>query len=222
MSQIKFYFPHNCKTQITCLPGFELPEINISTAAYMDIAYITSQSPDNEISWLGSVDLVDGNYIINNVYLLEQTVSMASISVSEVAYAKLIGEIIRTKGIKEANKLKFWGHLHPGDSTSPSQEDNKQMKVFQRNCKDFFIRGIFSRSGKAEFSVFDYNKTLCFEDVSWFSSIDIDTKRKEEIKKLIKEKVKKEVILPFIGKDHAKNYPYGLDDEFFKYHNIDC
>lgn len=226
MTKINFFSPHDFKTGVTFLNSVAVPEIIISNRAYMDIAYIISQSPEDEISWLGSVDVIDGNYIISDVYLLEQTVSGASISITEASYAKLIMEVIKTKGIKEANKLRFWGHLHPGNSTSPSHVDNEQMKIFEKNCKDFFIRGIFGRKGRAEFSVFDYTKALCFSDTSWSITIGIDVNRKEEIKKLIDTKIKKEIILPFVGNTfeynkHVKNYPYGLDDEFFKFHNID-
>lgn len=211
------YFPHDFNTSINFLEDIELPKIVINEKAYMDMIYITSQSNNNEISWLGSVDKVNNVYIIDNIYLFEQTVSSTTTLITPNSIVKLGTEMLKAGMIKEVNKLRFWGHLHPGNSTSPSKDDNDTMDILRKRCKDYFIRGIFGRKGKAEFSLFDYSKGIWFNDVEWNFYRNENVERRDVIKKLIEEKVKKEIItFPSFGGYWQGETEHDIKDHIFK------
>lgn len=209
-----YFFPHKFKTGITLLEEIDVPTIVLTDQSYMDMFYITSQCGNDEISWLGSVDKLNNTYIINNIYLLEQKVTSTSTEISEVSLVKLVTDLLKKGMMKEVNSLRFWGHLHPGNSTSPSGTDNAQMGIFRKNCNDFFIRGILGRNGRMEFSVFDYVKGLVFDDVEWSTQKISDVTRKNEIKKAIEEKVKKEVFIPFQPPHYLSNFSSDKNDPF--------
>ena len=220
----EYYFPHDFETNVTVLRNVILPEIIITESAYMDMVYITSQSENDEISWLGSVDKVGNRYTISNVYLFDQEVSSTSTEISEKSIVKLGTDMLKSGLVKEVNKLRFWGHLHPGNSTSPSHTDNEQLEVFKKRCKDYFIRGIFGRKGKAEFTLFDFENGFCFNDVEWKFNVVENIERRDYIKKLIDEKVKKEVFpsFPMVSsfveyKQNSKGYDNY--SEFGHYHH---
>lgn len=205
------YFPHNFKQEIKILSSVNIPEIIISQNAFNDIKSIVSQCGNNEISWLGSVEKIENIYYINNVYLLQQTVSIASIEIEPEAIAELATRLIMDKKLQEVNKLRFWGHVHPNNSTSPSMTDEKQMKLFVNEQTDFYIRGIFGRKGRAEFSVFDYVQKLQFDDVEWEIQNICNEERDKQIKAQIDKYVKTNNItyLPFYSSTNG--FGYNLD-----------
>lgn len=204
------YFPHTFKQEIKILSSVVIPEIVISQNAFNDIKSIVSQCGENEISWLGSVDKVENIYYINNVYLVKQTVSTATTEIEPEAIAELATQLILEKKLQEVNKLRFWGHLHPSNSTSPSITDEKQMILFVNEKTDFYIRGIFGRKGRAEFSVFDYVQKLQFNDVEWEIQNTCNEERHLQIKAQIDKYVKINNItyLPFY---HDKGFGYNVE-----------
>ena len=212
-----YYFPHEFKTSVELLSNIVIPEIILTESAYMDMVYIISQSKNDEISWLGSVNKVENIYTIDNVYLFEQTVSATTTEISEKSIVKLGTEMLKQGLIKEVNKLKFWGHLHPGNSTSPSHVDNAQIEVFNKRCKDYFIRGIFGRKGRAEFSLFNYSTGICFNDIEWKFAGIANIQRRDYIRKQIEEKVKKEVITVFPFHNNFKDTATFAEESYFKY-----
>ena len=218
-SSAEYYFPHDFETSVTILDNVILPEIIITEKAYMDMIYITSQADSDEISWLGSVDKADNIYTINNVYLFDQVVSSASTEITEKSIVKLGTEMLKAGSIKEVNKLRFWGHLHPGGSTSPSHTDNQQLGVFQKRCNDYFIRGIFGRKGRAEFTLFDFENGLCFNDIEWKFGMVSNTERRDYIKKCIGEKVKKETTFsfPMVSSWEGNKQNSKGDNDYFKF-----
>lgn len=203
--------PHKAETKVERIGDSEIPEILVSLEAYQDIQCIMDESGTDEIGWLGTVREVDGKYLIEKVFIFNQTVSSGSCEFDQDSISKFYMDMLKADPNNKAmlNSILFWGHVHPGGSVTPSQQDEDQMTLFTHN--KYFIRGIFSRSGHCVFTFFDYVRKLKIVDCPWQIDIKSDTSRRKEIAKEIKKKV-----VNFIGggkwawptkkgKDHEKS-----------------
>lgn len=194
--------PHDFQTQ-TVLLNYVVPHIKVTQAAYLDMYYIAAASGQEEISWLGTVKKSGHIYTIEEVILFEQEVEVATTAMTPADIAKVSTDLIMAGEIDKVNSLKFWGHVHPSNSTSPSGQDETQMDTLS-NGNDWFIRGIFGRYGRAEFTFFDWQHGLRFNDVSWELVVPNDESREAEIRSQVTAKVKKNVHLPVLsGFGHA-------------------
>lgn len=162
--------PHKFATTVRIIDG--MPKIEISRKAADDMAYIIDKSP-KEVSWLGSVKMIGENpqsatYHIEEVFIIDQQVSAAETEMNEDGLGKFGEEMSKTeKGMLILNHLHFWGHSHVEMETFASATDIKQMDLFKDNDRDYFIRGIFNKKGKAQFSIFLYELDIEFHDVEW-------------------------------------------------------
>jgi hypothetical protein len=173
----------------------EIPTILVSLEAYRDMNYILEESGREEIGWLGSVqETEDGEYLIDNVFLIKQTVSSAHCEFDQNSVSQFYVEMLKTDPANKEllNRILFWGHAHPGSWVGPSLQDEDQMELFAHN--KYFIRGIFSRQGNCCFTFFDYERKVKFVDCPWQIQIPVneDEARRKEISKDIKKKVSHE------------------------------
>lgn len=181
--------PHTFLTQ-TILLNYAVPRIRITQQAYMDMYYIAANSGHNEIGWLGTVKKNGNTYTIEEVILFKQEVSVVETSLSPQDIAQVATDFIDAGEIDKVNELKFWGHVHPANSTAPSGQDEDQMNVLS-NGNDWFIRGIFGREGRAEFTFFDWERGVRFNDVPWEMIILKDEDRENELASQVEAKVTK-------------------------------
>ncbi len=199
------FAPHDFQTE-TVLLNYAVPHIKITQAAYLDMYYIAAASGQEEISWLGTVKKVGHVYTIEEVILFEQEVEMATTAMTPADIAKVSTDLIIAGEIEKVNSLKFWGHVHPSNSTSPSGQDESQMDVLS-NGNEWFIRGIFGRYGRAEFTFFDWGHGLRFNDVPWELVVPNDESREAEIRDQVTAKVKKVIHQPiFSGLGHENDW----------------
>lgn len=87
------------------------------------------------------------------------------------------------------NNFRFYGHLHPGMSTSPSPKDNEQFNSIVKDTKDYFIRCICNKDGRMEMSVIFFAQKVKISDVAWELHIPIEEERKQKWQQEIKKKV---------------------------------
>ena len=123
-----------------------------------------------EVGWLGTVQQTRyGNFLIEEVFLLEQEVSAAQTEISEDGIAKLAQELIETRqdGVEVVNKIRFWGHSHVRMGTSPSGQDEAQMRHFQQNDCPWFVRGILNKLGRMQFDIFLWDAGVKITDAPW-------------------------------------------------------
>lgn len=181
--------PHKPTTEVERIGDHAIPNILVSLEAYRDMQYIMDESGREEISWLGSVKEVEGDYLIEKIFLFKQEVSFGHTEIDQGNLAQFYGEMLKADPANKdvLNSILFWGHVHPGSSVSPSGQDEDQMELFAHN--KYFIRGIFSRSGHCVFTFFDYVRGLKIIDCPWTIYIPGDEGRKKEIAKDIKKKV---------------------------------
>jgi len=153
---------------------------------YVDIA-------DDEVSWLGTVGKIGCNFLIKDVYLLDQEVSSAQTVITEDGLAEFGNKILQLPdGMKIYNNIRFWGHSHVNMPTSPSGQDENQMDLFESPDNKFFIRGILNKNGKMEFTLYFYETGLKITDIEWSVYDPIDPSLREVIQSEFDEKVKKQ------------------------------
>ena len=123
---------------------------------------------DKEVGWLGTVVRENGNYIVEDVYLFKQEVHSTTTEITVEGLNEFAMDLLQQEdGFDIWNKMKMWGHSHVNMSTSPSAQDNEQMKVFQDGNDDFFIRLIANKKGIFTFDIYDYMLGISYGDVDY-------------------------------------------------------
>lgn len=189
---VKPLVPHEAAPQIEVLgKEVKIPTILLSLDAYCNTYYITKASGTDEVGWLGTVQkLEDRRYLIDKVFLFNQQVIGAHCEFDQNDIGKFYNEMLKKDPANKLllNSILFWGHLHPGEMTEPSSQDEEQMELFAHN--PFFIRGIFTRVGKCVFTFFDYQRGIKIIDCPWQLRLE-DSERQDAIAREMGEKVKR-------------------------------
>lgn len=179
--------PHEFRTQL--VHNFTQPKIFVTLEAYGDMLAIAENSGSDEIGWLGTVtELGNGKFLIDGIAMPAQQVHGATCELTEDGLGEFFTELATTD-FDACERMHFWGHVHPGNSTSPSSQDEEQMNLFKHN--DWFVRGIFGRNGRAEFTFFDFKSGIRWNDVSWSIYCPVDESRRAKWATEIAAKVKK-------------------------------
>lgn len=183
------FLPHNFDPEIHIAES--IPIIYITREALSDMRHYVDLAK-GEVGWLGSVRKIDNDFLIEEVFLFKQDVSTASCDITPEGISEVVTDLINTRkdGMDICNRLQFWGHLHPGSSTSPSNQDIEQMDYFLQLKVPYFIRGIAGKIGKIEFTLYLNDAGLIITDVPWSAYDPIDTDRREQIEKEFQEKVR--------------------------------
>jgi len=107
-----------------------------------------------------------------------------------------------------ANKLFFWGHSHVNMDTSPSSQDDAQIEIFRGDGCPWFIRGIFNKKKRAEFTVFFFDANLAVIDCPWSIEATVDDGRREFWEKEISDKVSTFSSSSYYGSNKHKGSSY--------------
>jgi len=181
--------PHQFKTEKLLLEQVTEPQILLTPQVHSDCQLLVQLAGSDELSWLGTVqEIGSGNYLIDKFYMIGQEVHFATTEMTTDGLGEFLTALADTDE-DACNRMLFWGHVHPGDSTGPSPQDEDQMAMFAHN--DYFIRAIFGRNGRVEFAFFDFASNLRWNDVSWQVYHPIDTTRREYWAAEVAAKVKK-------------------------------
>ena len=188
----EFLTPHTPQTKIV-FTG-DLPnKIKVKPVALEKMHNYIQLCPE-EIGWLGTVNVVNDTYVIEDVLLFKQEVTAATTEIDENSLAQIVNDILVNNpehGMAIANSLRFWGHSHVNMGVNPSGQDDAQMRVFNTQGVDYFIRGIGNKAGNLRFDIYHYTKGIAYMDVEWTVVQSTDTAMKEAIKTEILEKVVK-------------------------------
>ena len=172
------FTPHAFETTLE-----DVPTIYISEQAFKDMMIIVGEVK-TEVGWLGDVQKLGSDYLINEIFITEQEVSMGTTEMSVEGMAKLCQKLVKREDAEEiCNNLKFWGHSHVNMQVEPSGTDDQQMEKFSYN--DFFIRGILNKKGEMKFWLYIYEYGLMIEDVPWMIHIEPEEDRADELRKII-------------------------------------
>ncbi len=85
------------------------PELKIPERIWKRLRAFIAACP-GEVGGLGTVEIVDGDLAVTDVFLLEQTVSAASTELDPAAVARFVTDWA-TAG-KDVSLLRFWWHSH--------------------------------------------------------------------------------------------------------------
>jgi len=164
-----------------------------------------------EVGWMGVVDVVDDGYLVTDIFVPEQIVSVIETDISAEAMANLAAEL------ESPEKMFYWGHSHVNMPVRPSSQDQQQVEEYLENC-DIFIRGIYNKKGESKVDIFDTGKELCFETVDdVIFAEEIPDKIIEDFVSVVNSNVKEAEVKPYQHKPAGTNYsrnPYSQ-----KYHN---
>lgn len=147
-----------------------IPRVFITPEAYKRMCLYVELA-EKEVGWLGTVRMTrDGDFLIENTYLLEQEVTATETELSSEGQALLVEELLAKgdAGFEEVNRLRFWGHSHVRMGINPSGTDESTMDRFFEEGLPWYVRGIFNKKGRAEFCVFLYEQGIRIDDVPWF------------------------------------------------------
>jgi hypothetical protein len=172
---------HDFRTRAEFLRMPKPPRILISDHAYRRMCLIV-ESAAKEVGWMGTVDrMPSGNFYIDEIFVPEQVVSGAETDPTDEGQYKVMNALTEMgeEGMKKIERLRFWGHSHVHMMTSPSSTDEHTPLRYQRMGLSWFIRGIFNKYGRAEFTVYLFEEGHRFIDVPW---VAVDAKTGEEFK----------------------------------------
>jgi hypothetical protein len=194
------FVPHSFETKMYVDRLVNKPEMILMTPeAYRDMVAIAKLSGTEEISALGTVlEISKGHYLIDSIHLPKQEVDVSGSAMTEDGLTDYFADLAETdEGFELNGRMFFWGHVHPDNSTRPSPQDEKQMELFRHN--DYFIRGIFGRQGRAEFTFFDYVDGVHWTDIPWNIYVPVDDEILAQWRKKVKAQVTRIIPPPIKG-----------------------
>lgn len=209
LSNMRAPAPHKFETTVSYVRA--MPTTYFSLEAMEKMRIIVDACPE-EVSWLGTVDAVEGDFMVTDIFLLEQEVGPAHTEMSTSGLEKLTLQLLQLpNGAELVNKLKFWGHSHVNMGTTPSSTDRETVDLWEKNGHDFMIRAIVNKSPRMQLSVFDFKLSLCFNDSPW----EVLAEENPELQKSVLDEMKEKVKPPetsYGGGYTNPSYPHSSND----------
>lgn len=160
--------PHDARPSTRLL--VRQPTIVLSVEAYQRMQLYIDNSP-LEVGWMGTVkETSSGNYLIDNVFLIDQDVTEVETELSIAGQSALTVELMKKgpEGLELVNQLRFWGHSHVKFPVEPSQTDEVTMhRQFGEADIPYAVRGIFNKCGMVRFCLYRYDQGYRIIDMPW-------------------------------------------------------
>lgn len=195
----KKFVPHEFVPKVELVEG--LPRVLVSREAYEDMFLLVEES-HQEVGWLGTVRRMGRDFLIEEVFLFDQEVTAATCEITPDGLASMAQELIESRpdGMDVVNRLCFWGHSHVNMGTSPSGQDETQLRELASNAGEFFIRGILNKGGRMEFTVALISLGIVVRDAGWELYEPADEIRRARWQREIAAKVReKKIALPAVA-----------------------
>jgi hypothetical protein len=161
--------PHRASPRAELIIKVKSPRVLITPDAYKRMNLYIEIAP-KEVGWLGTVKRLDnGDFLIEEVFLVEQEVTGVETEMSVEGREKLVLDLLAhgDAGLDKSNTLHFWGHSHVRMSTGPSGTDENTMMQFGNEGHPYYIRGIFTKLGRGEFTLYLYEQGYRVLDAPW-------------------------------------------------------
>ena len=114
----------------------------IPTHIMQELTYCI-QRLDTEVSWMGRIQVTEeDNYLVTNIYLLEQEVGAAHTDIAAEAVARILYESIGDEG-----DLLYWVHSHVNMQAFWSSVDVDTIKAMGRN--GLCVASVFNKKGES-------------------------------------------------------------------------
>ncbi len=162
----KKFAPHEFSSRVELAGG--LPRVLVTRDAYEDM-YCIVDAVDKEVGWLGAVQRLGNDFLITEVFLFDQETHATTCEITPDGMAEFAMQLMssRPDGMEVANSIRFWGHSHVNMGTSPSGQDETQLRELAASCGDFFVRGILNKSGRMEWTIVLASVGVVIRDAAW-------------------------------------------------------
>lgn len=157
-----------------------MPIVHISGEALARMGYYVGLC-DDEIGWLGTMrrtpSSIEGGaetLTVEEVFLLRQGVHATTTELEASAIGEMSHQIMEEDNydVDRVNRLLVWGHSHVRMGTSPSGQDDSQMRVFKDNDAPYMMRIIANKHGDIRVDFFDYDNNIKWERLPWAEEPD--------------------------------------------------
>ena len=131
--------------------------------AWMKMSYLIAVF-GSECAWHGIVERHGDDkseFVVKDILVYPQNVTGATVNTDQKEYEDWLNAL----DDDTFNSLKFHGHSHVNMGVTPSSVDNEHQRgiVSQLNDSQFYIFGIFNKSGNRWLKIFDMKRNLAFE-----------------------------------------------------------
>lgn len=131
--------------------------------AWMKMQYLIAVF-GSECAWHGVVERHGedkSEFIVKDILVYPQQVTGATVTTDQKEYE----DWMKALDDDTFNALKFHGHSHVNMGVTPSSVDNEHQRgiVSQLNDSQFYIFGIFNKSGNRWLKIFDMKRNIAFE-----------------------------------------------------------
>lgn len=131
--------------------------------AWMKMQYLIAVF-GSECAWHGVVERHGDDkseFIVKDILVYPQQVTGATVTTDQTEYEDWMNAL----DDDTFNALKFHGHSHVNMGVTPSSVDNEHQRgiVSQLNDSQFYIFGIFNKSGNRWLKIFDMKRNIAFE-----------------------------------------------------------
>lgn len=162
-----------------------VPKVLLSETAYDKIVALEDRAPD-EVGWFGTVDqLDDGNFLIHDIFVLDQDVTGTVTLITNADLAKLSLRILSMpNGTDIWNRLQYWGHSHDDMGVAPSGQDDRQMDILAKCGHSWFIRSICNSKGDMKIDLYFFNEEkvwIVFPNIEWEVVQEVDPDIRDQI-----------------------------------------
>lgn len=184
----------------TLLKGNKI-EVVFLNNAYKKMQCLISKSA-KEIGWHGIVKRVSATrFEIEDIVLFPQVVTASTVTPDAEEYTKWMMKMAEEKP-DDLTRMRFHGHSHVNMATSPSGTDTTYQQTVTQNIPDFYIFGIFNKSGSAWFTIYDFENNTLYENAD-IDYLYIPDEEDDWADAAIKECVKEPPVTP---PTHANTY----------------
>lgn len=131
--------------------------------AWMKMQYLIAVF-GSECAWHGVVERHGedkSEFVVKDILVYPQQVTGATVTTDQKEYEDWMNDL----DDETFNALKFHGHSHVNMGVTPSSVDNEHQRgiVSQLNDSQFYIFGIFNKSGSRWLKIFDMKRNIAFE-----------------------------------------------------------
>lgn len=187
------------------------PKLYYTPEAWADMWFIINESP-LEVGWMCFTEKQGHDFLVTSVFVPEQKVSGAETDINETAMSKYAMDLLDAGA---RGSVLGWGHSHVNMGTSPSGQDNTQLKEFLKDPDvPYFIRSIYNKRGDSNTVIYEPHLNVWHADVHSAVYMEgMSAERQAELKEILKTNVK-EKTYPAYNNGYRNNFPYNGNRNF--------
>lgn len=144
-------------------------KVSFTATAFAKMQYLI-QHFDSEVAWHGVCKRIEdkSEFIISDIMLYPQEVTGATVNTDQTAYQNWLYDL----DDEQFNNCRFQGHSHVNMGTTASAVDLEHQDGLLAQVPDdgFYVFGIFNKSGKQNFMIYDLLNNVYFDE----KDVDVD------------------------------------------------